>query len=364
MVFEQRMKGLVALLKERNLDAAFLAPSSDLKYATGLDLKADSRLKGAVIGRDGGAFFLCPSLYKESVRAIEQFMPLVEWKDGEGFQDAFKKGLKSLNLEGNVKIAFTRGIEGGDLADLMAEAPIRAVNGFTLLTPMRSVKSLEEQALMRHASAMNDKMMEALAEYLRPGLWEKEIRAFIMDFHESHGGLPRVPAVATGVNSAQPHYSGDNPRMVEERDIVMVDCGGWYEGYSHDMTRTFFVGEPTEERRKVYSVVLDAQRSAEEKACAGAIPEDLDTIAREIIADGGYGDYFPHRLGHSIGMDGHEAPYIAQGNRTALAEGNCFSIEPGIYLPGNFGVRIENLVMLTPDGPEVINRFPVDLMVL
>lgn len=364
MIFEQRMQGLVKLLREQNLDAAFLAPSSDLKYATGLDLKPDSRLKGAVISREGGSFFLCPSLYRESVKAIEKFMPLVEWRDGEGFQGAFKRGLNSLNLKGELKIAFTRGIEGGDLIDLTAGLTVTAANGFSLLTPMRSVKSLEEQALMRRASAMNDKMMEALRGFLRPGLWEKEIRRFIMEFHESHGGLPRVPMAAVGENSAQPHYSGDNPRMTEDRDIVMVDCGGWYDGYSHDMTRMFFIGEPTEEQKKVYSIVLDAQRSAEAKACAGAIPQDLDRIARGIIKDGGYGDFFPHRLGHSIGLDGHEAPYIAEGNLTPLAEGNCFSIEPGIYLPGNFGVRIENLVMLTSDGPEVINRFPVDLMVL
>ena len=364
MVYEQRVKPLTTLLEKAGLDAVFLAPSSDLKYATGLDMKADSRLKGAVVTREGKAFFLCPSLYRENVRAVENAMPVVEWKDGEGFQPAFRAGLDEIGLRGPMRMAFTKGIEGGDLIDLVAGLPVTCVNGFTLLSPMRSVKTTEEQALMRHASAMNDRMMEALLGFLRPGLRESEIRRFVMDFHERHGGQPRVPGVSTGVNSAQPHYAGDNDRTVEERDLVMVDCGGWYGGYSHDMTRTFFIGEPTEEQKKVYATVLEAQCAAEERAVAGAIPEELDSLARSIIGDAGYGAFFPHRLGHGIGMDGHESPYIAQGNRAPLVEGNCFSIEPGIYLPGKFGVRIENLLMITPEGQEVINRFPKALTVL
>jgi Xaa-Pro dipeptidase len=364
MVNRGRFDGLVELLNENNLDGVFIAPSSDLKYVTGLGLRQCSRLKGAVIAKDGRSFFLCPSLYLDDVASVREDIPVIEWKDEDGYQGAFREGLKLTGLDRRVRMAFTRGVEAGDMIDATSGLDIECVNGLFLLSPMRSVKSPEELALMRKASAMNDRMMEALAKYLRPGLTERDIRAFVMNFHESHGGRPRVPGVATGANSALPHYGGDNDRTLEERDIVMVDCGGWYDDYSHDMTRMFFIGEPTEEQRRVYDIVLRAQTAAEEAACVGAIPAELDKIARDIIGAEGYGEAFNHRLGHGIGMDGHEAPFISQANRKPLVEGNCFSIEPGIYLRGKFGVRIENLLMLTASGTEVINLYPKELMVL
>ncbi len=364
MLYDQRFERLVGILRENNLDAVFIAPSSDLKYLTGLDLKSDSRLKGAVITSQGKAFFLCPSLYLENVRSIEGRFPILVWKDENWFQKTFQNGLKQVGLSGPFSMAFTKGIEAGDMLDAVHGLEATCSNGFNLLSAMRSVKSEEEQRLMRHASAMNDRMMEALTGYLRPGLTEKDVVRFIMNFHESHGGNPRVPAVASGINSSSPHYSGQNNRAIEERDIVMVDSGGWYSGYSHDMTRTFFIGEPAEEQRKVYSIVLQAQTAAEEKARVGAIPSELDRTARDIIEKHGYGEAFNHRLGHGIGMDGHENPYISQANDTPLVEGNCFSIEPGIYLRGKFGVRIENLVMLTSTGKEVINRWSKEITIL
>lgn len=364
MLNRKRFDGLVALLNENNLDGVFIAPSSDLKYITGLGIKQCSRLKGAVVAKNGRSFFLCPSLYMGDVASLEGDMPIVEWKDEDGYRGAFREGLKLAGLGGRMRMAFTRGVEAGDMIDVTGGLDMEYVNGLFLLSPMRSVKSEEELALMRKASAMNDRMMEALAKYLRPGLTERDIRAFVMNFHESSGGKPRVPGVATGVNTALPHYSGDNDRALEERDIVMVDCGGWYDDYSHDMTRMFFIGEPTEEQRRVYDIVLRAQTAAEEAACIGAIPAELDKIARDIIEAEGYGEAFNHRLGHGIGMDGHEAPFISRANTVPLVEGNCFSIEPGIYLSGKFGVRIENLLMLTASGTEVINRYPKELMVL
>jgi Xaa-Pro dipeptidase len=364
-----RFEKMLLLLREKGLDAAFLAPGSDLFYVTGLDFRSDSRLKGAFVTREGEAFFLCPSLHRDDVDAVRGAMRIVEWEDREGFGRPLGTTLREIGLQGRISVAFTRGIEAGDMIDVLAAAQdsgleIDAVNGFTLLAPLRSVKSEEEQTWMRRASAMNDAMMEAFAAYLEPGIYEHDLMRFIVNFHESHGGKPRVPCVATGSNSSKPHYGRDNDRAVGDRDIVMVDCGGWYGGYSHDMTRTFFVGAPPDEQKNVYEIVLRAQLAAEEKVCAGAVPRDIDSAARDIIAAAGYGDFFPHRLGHGIGLDGHESPYISQANSVPLVEGNCFSIEPGIYLKGRFGVRIEDLVMLTESGTEILNRFPKHLMVV
>lgn len=361
---EDRFTGLIELLKKNNIDAVFLAPSSDLKYVTGLDMRSDSRLKGLLVTSCGTGFFLCPSLHMDDVGGLKGKTRIIEWRDGEGFQEAFRAGIKEAGLSTESTIAFSRGIEAGDMIDLLDGLQMKSLNGFSLLSPMRSVKSKEEQDLMRKASLKNDEMMETLTGFLRPGLFETEVARFIMNFHESHGGKPRIPAVCTGVNSAKPHYGRDNNRAIGERDIVMVDCGGWYDGYSHDMTRTFFVGEPSEEQRKVYGVVLEAQLAAERQVKAGAIPAEIDRTAREIIGKAGYADAFNHRLGHGIGMDGHEEPYISSANRIPLVEGNCFSIEPGIYLTGKFGVRIEDLMTITESGPEILNHFPKEMIIL
>ncbi|MDD2206885.1 MAG: Xaa-Pro peptidase family protein [Aminobacterium sp.] len=364
MIDHNRFQTLVELLNQKELDAVFLAPSSDLKYMTGLNFHPDSRLKGALVTREGKSFFLCPSLHRTDMKSIEDDIPILEWNDTDWFQGAFKKGLQLVGLSSSCRIAFSRGIEAGDMIDAVKGLNVECVNGFFLLAPMRSIKNKKELELMRKASSMNDKMMEALTTYIRPGIYERDIIKFIMNFHESHGGSPRVPCVASGINSGRAHYGRDNNRLIEKQDIVMVDSGGWYDGYSHDMTRTFFVGAPTDTQRKVYEIVLEAQLAAEEKVQIGAIPKDIDSTARDIITEHGYGEAFTHRLGHGIGMDGQESPYISQANETPLVEGNCFSIEPGIYLEGKFGVRIEDLVMLTESGREVINLFPKELTIL
>ncbi|WP_448807812.1 M24 family metallopeptidase [Aminobacterium mobile] len=364
MVDHDRFQKLVELLNQKELDAVFLAPSSDLKYVTGLDFRPDSRLKGALVTKEGKSFFLCPSLHRGDVKSIERDIPILEWNDNDWFQNTFKEGLSRVELPHSPRIAFTRGIEAGDMIDAVQGTNVECVNGFSLLAPMRSIKNKKELELMRKASSMNDKMMEAVKAYIRPGIYESDIVRFVMNFHESHGGAPRIPGVSTGPNSGKAHYARDNNRVVQERDVVMIDSGGWYDGYSHDMTRTFFVGTPTDEQRKVYEIVLEAQLAAEEKVQIGAIPRDIDSVARDIITKHGYGEAFNHRLGHGIGMDGHEAPYISQGNDIPLVEGNCFSIEPGIYLEGTFGVRIEDLMMLTESGKEIITLFSKELTIL
>ena len=364
MVERERLKSLVSLLEREGLDAVFIAPSSDLTYITGLKMKSDSRLKGAVVTARGAHFFLCPAMQADDAEEIGTDFAIVPWTDHEGFKPAFDRGLAIAGLGTGMKIAFTRGIAAGDMLDAMRGLEATCVNGFTVISPLRSVKSPDELDRMRYASRMNDQMMDAVSRYIRPGVTETDIVKFVMNFHESQGGVPRVPGVATGPNSAKAHYARDNNRTVEMRDIVMIDSGGWYRGYSHDMTRTFFVGAPTDEQRNVYEIVRRAQQAAEDSVGIGSIPAEIDAIARNIIAAEGYGEAFTHRLGHGIGMDGHESPYISPANREPLVLGNCFSIEPGIYLKGKFGVRIENLVMLTAAGKEVINHYPKQLRIL
>lgn len=364
MRYDERRAGLVEILNRNGIDAIFLMPSSDLKYVTGADLRPDGRVRGVLLSRDGKAVLVSPVLYSEDSEGLRREMPTVEWNTTEGAKGPFLQALRMANVGDAPTVAFTKGLDGTTMLELFEGTGIRCVSGRSLLQPMRAVKSNEEMDLVRRASHMCDRMMTALAGYIRPGVSERDIRGFIMNFHEAQGGKPRVPMVASDVNSGMPHYYGENNRAIGERDIVMVDSGGWYEEYSHDCTRTFFVGEPTAEQRRVYGIVLEAQLAAEEQVAPGAIPAEIDETARRIIRDEGYGQYFPHRLGHWIGLDGQEGPCVGEENREPLVAGNCLTIEPGIYMRGNFGVRIEDVVMVTEDGREVVNRVSKELMVL
>ena len=282
----ERYEAAVSLLKEKGLDAVFLAPSSDLLYVTGIALHPDGRPKGVLLTRKDCAFFL-PVPLQRGRGPLKSGMPAEEWPLEAGPGQAFARLAEKAGLGRGAKVAFTRGIEAAAMLDMTEGLEIQPVGGSKLLHSLRSRKSEEEMNLVRQASHRCDEMMEALSKYIRPGVRERQIRDFIMNFHEDRGGRPRVPMVASGANSDRPHYFGGNDRPLDERDIVMIDSGGWYDGYSHDCTRTFFVGGATEEQRHVYGIVLKAQLAAVEKTVPGAIPAEIDAAARDTIAEAG-----------------------------------------------------------------------------
>lgn len=363
MFHARRLEKLIGILARQDLDAVFLAVSTDLEYLAGLRLHPDSRFKGLMVSREGKAFALCPSLYREEMEKQLPDVPLCVWQDGEGFKNAFWEGCKGLGLLAG-RVAFNGAVRAADMLDATEGSDIFCVNGAAVLAPLRRRKDPEEMELLRKASKNNDAMMQRLSRFIKPGKKEREIARFIMDVHEEQGGRPRFPIVGSGPNGAKPHYSGEENRTIGEQDVVVVDSGAWYESYNCDMTRTFIVGEPSEEVRKVYNIVLKAQNLGQLKAQRGAVPEDVDAAARSLIAAEGYEKAFFHRLGHGTGRDPHEEPFIVQGNTLPLETGDCFSIEPGIYLAGRFGVRIENLLLISDRGTEVLNSYPKELMVI
>lgn len=359
----KRLEKLIAVLRDEDLDAIFFAPSSDLEYMTGMRLHPDSRFKGVMISRDGKAFSLCPSLYKAEISRNLPDVPLYEWEDGQGFRKAFVAGCTALGLL-NGKVAFNGGVRAVDMLEATVDTKIVCVNGASVLSPLRRCKDADERELMRIASKNNDAMMEKISRFIGSGKTERQVAKQIMNIHEEQGGQPRYPIVASGPNGAKPHYSGEENRMIQEQDVVVVDTGAWYSSYNCDMTRTFIIGKPSDEVRRVYDIVLQAQYAGEAAARKGAIPEEIDRAARSIISKAGYGKAFFHRLGHGTGRDPHEDPFIVQGNKLPLEEGNCFSIEPGIYLADRFGVRIEDLVMISERGTEVLNSFTKSMIIL
>ena len=236
----------------------------------------------------------------------------------------------------------------------------RAASGFFVGTPAvtaaRAHKDARERELMRASSAANDAVMADAAALIRPGVTEEEVAGKLLDIYRAHGcsGYAFSPIVSFGANAGDPHHEPDGTRL-EEGEVVLFDIGGRYQNYCSDMTRTFFWGEPDPETRRIYDIVRRANEAAEALAAPGVRFCDLDRAAREVIEDAGYGPYFTHRLGHSIGLQDHEPGDVSSANTARVEPGMCFSIEPGIYLPGRTGVRIEDLVLCTEDTAEVMN---------
>lgn len=229
----------------------------------------------------------------------------------------------------------------------------------------RAIKDDEERALMRAASATNDAAMARFRELVHEGATEQEIAGKLEDIYRELGaqGHSFAPIVSFGANAADPHHEPDGT-VLKEGDVVLFDVGCRQDEYCADMTRTFFFGEPDEEQRRVYEIVRQANEAGRAAVHPGARFCDIDDAARKVIEDAGYGPYFTHRLGHQIGLDVHEPGDVSSINEACVQQGMCFSIEPGIYLPGRFGVRIEDLVIVTENGCEVLNAYPRELETL
>ena len=366
MIRENRLKKLADELRSWGFDGIYLGPSTDLEYISGLDTHPDERVRGLMVSKDAACFAMTPLLYKEEIQnAFGDFPFYAEWNDHEGFTDAFRLGCEKLELVGK-KIAFNDGVRAVDMLAIRDSMDIQLCNGLKVLDPLRSHKDEEELDLMREASGMVDQVVYKLIDFIRPGMTERDIIKKIPEFFEEAGcyQMSFGPIVASGPNGSMPHYSGDK-RVIEKNDVIILDLGGRHNGYCSDTTRTLFVGTPTDEQKKVDETVRMAQAAGEAAVRPGATGQDVDRAARKVIVDAGYGDFFFNRVGHGIGLAVHESPFIIEGNDRPLEPGNVFSVEPGIYLPGKFGVRIENLVAVRPDGTgEALNHSPRELTVV
>ena len=366
VIKQKRIDGLVDELKKNNINAIFLGPSSDLEYVAELSLFADERTKGLMVTAEGEAFALTPLLYREDMaRVLGEQMTYQVWEDHNGFTGAFRSGCETLQLAGK-RIAINDGVIAVDLLEMMKAVPAEYLNGGHLLDPVRRRKDQDELETMREASRIVDRVMERVSGALHVGMTEGDLLKQLPAFFESEGaeGMSFNPIVAAGANGSMPHYSGGS-KVIEKGDFVVVDMGARYKGYCSDTTRTFCMGAPSNEQCRIYNIVLEAQKAGEAAVKAGCTGQDVDRAARSVITSAGYGDFFLNRLGHGIGVAIHEAPYIIEGNETPLEPGNVFSVEPGIYIPGKFGVRIENLVAVRSDGSgEPLNHYPREMIVI
>ncbi|MEV7548057.1 Xaa-Pro peptidase family protein [Amycolatopsis sp. NPDC089917] len=346
-------------------DALLIAPGSDLRYLIGQAGGSFERLTTLVIPADGVPALVLPKLEAPGyadVPADELGIEIVTWVDGD---DAYELVADRLGKPGRVAVSdFTPALHVLAFRGALGDAE-QTLAG-PIVRELRMRKDAAEIQALRDAGAAIDRVHARVHEWLRPGRTEAEVGADITAaiVEEGHTHADFV-IVGSGPNGASPHHDVSE-RVIERGDVVVVDIGGPIaEGYNSDSTRTYAVGEPRDaDVAETYAVLQRAQRAAVEAVRPGATAESIDAAARDIIAEAGYGEFFIHRTGHGIGLDVHEEPYIIKGNALPLEPGMAFSVEPGIYQPGRWGARIEDIVVVTEDGVEPVNQRPHDLIVL
>ncbi len=358
----KRINVITDLMKERNMDVLILGTSSDLEYLTGLSSMVCERFKALFILKEKGCFFICPQLYYEETRQeLGEDADILVWKDSEGFLKAIEEANKRYGLEG-AAIGINDAIRGIDMLAIKDKLEVSFVDGSSLMEEVRQIKDPEEAALLKKSAEIADEVAQEIMTYIKPGLSEgdiaKKIKALLIE--KGAEEIAFEPIVASGPNSSMPHYNGYD-RIIQQQDIIVLDFGGRYRGYCSDMSRTVFVGEPTDKQKRVYEIVLQANIAAEELVQEGVKASEVDKRARSIIKEAGYGAYFLNRTGHGIGIAIHEAPYIKENNDTFLQNGMAFSIEPGIYLAGEFGIRIEDIVLVENGKGSILNKHPKEM---
>lgn len=365
MLLEKQIDKLVSLMKENKTDILVVGPSPDLEYLTGLHPLIDERFKALFVLSDGRYFYISPELcYEESREVLGENADIFTWSDSEGFLEAFGKINKNYDLNGKT-IGVNDGIRAVDLIEMRDILNINFKNGCRIMEKMRIIKSEEEMENLRRAALIADKAAAQIITHIRPGITEREIKGKLEELLLESGGqeLAFETIVASGANSSKPHYNGSG-RAIEKKDVIIMDFGCRYNGYCSDISRTVFVGEPTDEQKKIYGIVVEANSKAEACARQGATAEEVDLAARDVIRQAGYGQYFFNRTGHGIGVGVHEAPYIMEGNKQVLENGMAFSVEPGIYIPGRFGMRVEDIVLINNGRGEVLNNASKEMIII
>lgn len=364
----QHFSRLSQLLKAHNLEAVALNPGPTLRYLTGLEFHLMERPVVAVFGSNGTISLVLPALESAKLADLD-FSPKITTygDDPAAWQAAFNQAFAEYDLANTrigVEPARFRVLELNFLQKAVPNAQI--LDGGAALADLRVVKDAEALTKMRRAAVIAQQALLETLKTVRPGQTEKQIAAELMVQLFRAGSdpeLPFAPIVATGPNTANPHATPSD-RKLGEGEFLLIDWGAAYEGYFSDITRTFFCGEPTSEMRQVAELVKAANQAGREAGRAGMTAGQVDAAARETITRGGYGDYFTHRTGHGLGMETHETPYIFAGNPLVLGEGMVFTIEPGIYLPGKGGVRIEDDVVVRADRLESLTDLPRDVVAL
>ena len=357
----QRLAALRVKMKETGTDLVAIGPGSHMQWLLGFHPHADERPCLLLVGTEKETF-LMPGLNAEGSRE-ETDIEFHTWADAEGPHSALVAALASIDA-GEAKNVVLDETMRADFALLVLSALPEPSYRFTdaTLGALRMRKDAAEFASLKMNAGIADRAMLKAFDAIRPGISERELAAVIKDRFAEEGATPAFWIVGAGGNGAFPHHQTGERRLAEG-DAVVIDIGGRKDGFPSDITRMAVVGRPPEGYGQIHTIVEKAVQAALKAARPGVLAKEVDAAARRVIDDAGYGEYFVHRTGHGMGIDGHEPPYITSTSETVLEEGMVFSIEPGIYIPGRFGIRLEDIVILREDGPEILSSLPRDLYV-
>ena len=355
---QNRIDRIMAELETMGVSQMLIVDPMSIYYLTGVYNDPHERFYGLLLKKDGNHIYFLNKLFSihEEVGAKK-----VWYSDTDPAME-----IVAQYLDKDAPLGVDKDLKARFLLPLMEQKAASAfVNTSLAVDTVRGIKDQEEQEKMRVASRINDQAMAKLKTLVHPGVTEREIADQLLEIYQSLGadGFSFSPLVAFGANAADPHHGPDDT-VLKEGDVVLFDVGCIKDGYCADMTRSFYFGSVTDTHREIYETVKAANLAAIAKVKPGIPLKELDLTARNLITEKGYGPQFNHRLGHFIGLNVHDFGDVSSANEKLTEPGMIFSIEPGIYLAGDTGVRIEDLVLVTEDGCEVLNHYPKTLEIL
>lgn len=361
--YQNRIARLQSLLKEQGTDLAILAGTEQMRYLTGWREGGHERFVGLFIPAEGEAAFVVPAMNApQATLTPARIDRVLGWEDATGWHEAVRTIVEPV-LHGSAGVGQVvvddemHSVHLLALQDQFPQARFRAIG--PTMAQLRQIKTDAELDAMTRAAHLIDRIFEETLPELRVGVTETDIADVVKGLIKRHNSTPSFsPLICFGANAALPHHhTGDT--ALKRGDIVIIDIGCTADGYASDITRTVAFGAPTDtDAARVYEIVFQAHTAARQTAQPSVSGEEVDGAARRVITEAGFGPQFLHRTGHGIGLSCHEPPNMVAGNREPLAPGMCFSVEPGIYLSGRFGVRIENIVTVTADGVRSLNAEP------
>ncbi|MDH4214334.1 MAG: Xaa-Pro peptidase family protein [Candidatus Thorarchaeota archaeon] len=362
-IYRSRIIQIQKQLNDSDTDFMLLTPEANFQYLTGYPHQMRERLVALLLRKGAEPELIVPAFEESNHSSQTWIKEIIPWEEDEspygiiaelvGKRDDGPTALLDESLPLGIYWLLEKAF--GKFKKVLSITPT--------MKSLRIIKSEHEVALLRKAGHIIDDAVMKAFRASQIGMTELQVRQIVQEEVIRQGATPSFAAIQFGKNSAFPHADSSN-RELRKGDVILMDCGCSLDGYNTDMTRVGVLGEPSEDIELVYSIVRKAQETAIEKISRGVVCGNADGIARRVIEEAGYGDYFTHRLGHGIGLEVHEPPYLVRGNAEELGVGMCHSIEPGVYLEGQFGIRIEDLVYIREDGPEVITYSPKDLILL
>lgn len=363
MIYKARLKKVHEEMEKRDIKAVVLCNSPNMYYVTGYAPKLDERLQLAVITEEK-EFMVVPLLYRDTAKLSCAIQEMFVWSDSENYADVMKKAFGGKTYR-NEKIAIDTHLRFMHMSAIMKTCPdAKFVDANEIFDTLRLIKSPEELKMLAASGKMSDELMDIAIGYVKQGKSELEIKNLIEYEYLNRGmtdGFSNL--IAMGKNSALVHHVSGNAAP-QDGDSVYLDIGGALNHHWSDITRTVHIGEPSPRYIECYEAVKKAQELAKEAVKPGVTANDVHMAAYDYLESKGLGKYFLHRTGHGIGLEGHESPSIVTGNSLVLQEGMTFSVEPGVYFEGAFGIRIEDVVAVTESGYTSMTSYTRELITL